>query len=180
MSSKSDAEISTRNWFKDSTNHYSTLSANPNMIPRRQLTTNNTVASITPGTNSTSMLVNTYFFSFACYSNHNVPFLNPTQDAFQVASYVRELHRINLWPVNPQNQNLSAVIEAFNKFEDKDISQALGFGIFGKSPHCHACALDTRTKIAALMSKLMDDCRGLCLDCLDKGSRDQECRVKHD
>jgi len=104
-------------------------------------------------------------------------------DALQVSSYIRQLHRAGLWPLDPQRHKLATVIESFNKFEDRDISQTMGFSIFPKSPQCQACVLDTRSKLANLMSRILKGCKGLCLDCIDRdklGNDEVECRIKHD
>jgi hypothetical protein len=102
------------------------------------------------------------------------------QDALLVSSYIRELRRVGLWPLDAQKHKLANVIEAFNKFEDRDISLELGFSIFPKPPHCRACVLDTRTKVANLMGKVLEGCTGLCLDCIKLGNDEVECRIKHD
>jgi hypothetical protein len=105
------------------------------------------------------------------------------QDALQVSAYIRELRRVSLWPLDAQKHKLSSLIEAFHKFEDRDISQYMGFSIFPKSSQCQACGLDTRSKVANLMRNLLKGCRGLCLDCTDKDRveiEEVECRVKHE
>jgi hypothetical protein len=105
------------------------------------------------------------------------------QDAFQVSSYVRELRRVGLSPFDAQKQKLDTLIQAFHKFEDRDISQFLGFGIFPKNTQCQACILDTRSQVANLMGRILKGCNGLCLDCIDAdalGKDKGECRVKHD
>ncbi|KAE9376314.1 hypothetical protein N431DRAFT_501229 [Stipitochalara longipes BDJ] len=104
-------------------------------------------------------------------------------DALQISSYVRELKRVNIWPFDAQKHNLDVLISAFNKFEDRDISQFLGFAIFPKDANCQACMLDTRSQLANLKEKIRKSCRGLCLDCIDKGRLGEdevECRIKHE
>lgn len=100
-----------------------------------------------------------------------------------MSAYIRELRRVSLWPLDPQKHKLAAMIKAFHKFEDRDISQSMGFAIFPRSSQCQACMLDTRSKVANLMGKLLKGCKGLCLDCIDKdrlGSEEVECRVTHE
>jgi len=105
------------------------------------------------------------------------------QDALQVSCYIRELRRVGLWPLDAQKHQLSTVLEAFNKFEDRDITQTMGFGIFPRNSHCQACVLDTKSKMAHLMDKVLKGCKGLCLDCIyreESGSYELECRIKHE
>lgn len=109
--------------------------------------------------------------------------ISNTQDAFQVSSYVRELRRVGLSPFDAQKQKLETLIQSFHRFEDRDISQFLGFGIFPKNSQCQACILDTRSQVANLMGRILKNCNGLCLDCIDAdglGKDKADCRVKHD
>jgi hypothetical protein len=119
---------------------------------------------------------------YALWPEFSHVLISNIQDALQISSYVRELRRVSLWPFDAQKHRLDSLIQAFNKFEDRDISQFLGFGIFPKNPHCQACILDTRSQVANLMGKILKGCKGLCLDCIDKdrlGEDEIECRVKH-
>ena len=102
-------------------------------------------------------------------------------DSFVISAYLRELSRLAVWPLNLQQMKVSEVLEKLSSFEEKEISTAFGFRIFGRNPQCQACMLDTRTQVAKLVDKIASEAKGLCLDCIKNGdSQGMECRVKHD
>jgi hypothetical protein len=101
-------------------------------------------------------------------------------DVFTVSSVLRELKAKNLWNVNLGEISISEILDRLHFFEDRDIAQLLGFGLFERS-ECQACSLDPRTKMVKLRKAVLAESNGLCLDCVEReisGSA-KECRVKH-
>ena len=102
-------------------------------------------------------------------------------DALAVSAYFRELHRLQLWPLKVHQTSIADVMERINGFEHKEIAHRLGFRMFTRQPWCNACDLDPRSRINQLLEAMTAKSKGLCLDCLMRGSGNgSNCRIAHD
>jgi hypothetical protein len=98
-----------------------------------------------------------------------------------VSAYLRELVRLRIWPLNASQMKISEVVKKLHAFEEKEISTAFGFRVFGRDAHCQACILDPRGRMAKLVERVTAENKGICMDCVKKGeSQEMECRLSHD
>jgi hypothetical protein len=114
--------------------------------------------------------------------NHSPHYQFGMHDCIQVSSYLRELRRLKLWPLELQEMSVANIIDKIYCFEDKDLGPSMGFRTHGRHVDCWACTFDPRGKLVRLAKEVDDIAKGLCLDCMLRGSSstgDLECRVSH-
>jgi len=101
-------------------------------------------------------------------------------DAIQVSAYLRELSRLQVFPLDLEQMQILDVLEKLSSFDESRINSALGFPMQGRMADCTGCTFDARIQIDQLERTVMTRATGLCLDCMRHGpSQGSECRIRH-
>jgi len=101
-------------------------------------------------------------------------------DAIQISAYLRELYRLQVFPLDFERMEILDVLDKLSGFDERGLNSALGFPVQGRMADCTGCTFDARIQIDQLERTVMTLATGLCLDCMRHGpSQGSECRIRH-